>query len=52
MAGSTGRVWYITFVGPGRALRCARMIVETVRDLDLKVRIGAISEKSTSMAVT
>ena len=25
----------------GRALRCARTIVETLRDLDLEVRIGA-----------
>jgi class 3 adenylate cyclase len=38
---TAGDEFFITFAAPGRALRCARTIVETVRDLDLEVRIGA-----------
>jgi len=38
---TAGDGFFITFEGPGRALRCARVIVESVRDLDLDIRIGA-----------
>jgi len=38
---TAGDGFFITFEGPGRALRCARVIVESVRDLDLEIRIGA-----------
>jgi class 3 adenylate cyclase len=38
---TAGDGFFITFAAPGRALRCARTIMETLRDLDLEVRIGA-----------
>jgi class 3 adenylate cyclase len=38
---TAGDGFFVTFAAPGRALRCARAIVETLRDLDLEVRIGA-----------
>ena len=38
---TAGDGFFIAFEAPGRALRCARMIVETLADLDLEVRIGA-----------
>jgi class 3 adenylate cyclase len=38
---TAGDGFFITFEGPGRALRCARVIVENLRDIDLEVRIGA-----------
>jgi class 3 adenylate cyclase len=37
---TAGDGFFITFEAPERALRCARTIVETIRDLDLEVRIG------------
>lgn len=38
---TAGDGFFVTFAAPGRALRCARTIVETLRDLDLEVRVGA-----------
>jgi class 3 adenylate cyclase len=38
---TAGDGFFITFEAPGRALRCARAIVEDLRDLDLQVRAGA-----------
>ena len=37
---TAGDGFFITFEAPGRALRCACMIVESVRELDLEVRVG------------
>jgi class 3 adenylate cyclase len=38
---TAGDGFFVTFEAPGWALRCARTIVETVRDLDPEVRVGA-----------
>jgi class 3 adenylate cyclase len=38
---TAGDGFFITFQAPGRALRCAQRMAETLRDLDLEVRIGA-----------
>jgi class 3 adenylate cyclase len=37
---TAGDGFFVTFEGPGRAVRCAREIVESVRSLDVAVRIG------------
>lgn len=38
--GTTGDGFVATFDGPARAIRCARAIIEAVRDLGLEVRAG------------
>jgi class 3 adenylate cyclase len=37
---TAGDGFFVTFEGPGRAVRCAREVIEMVRPLDLAVRVG------------
>jgi class 3 adenylate cyclase len=38
---TAGDGFFLTFEGPGRAVRCGREIIESIRPLDLAVRVGA-----------